>query len=294
MKKSIPLGLLGVAGICLAQAVALPFVRSLESLQAEQLMVARGVVTALLAGFLAFLLYGSLGSLDFRTLALAVVFPLACLGLYKGIKAWGVSPVIIVVAATPLANFLFRWARGARVPPAAVLSFFLILGGVSLALRVWEIGRISLPGLLWALFGTLMNALYYEIISLPIGNAKLQLCFWQAAGVAGFGFLLLPSNPWTSLAPSDYLLVLVFALAGGFLYFLANLVAFENLTTETASVLAQLETPAVVAGAALLVGERLSLPQWAGMALAVLGGMHLVAWLAKLGRKGARPSPAGR
>jgi len=59
-----------------------------------------------------------------------------------------------------------------------------------------------------------------------------------------------------------------FGIAGGFLYYLAIVVAFENLPTEVASTIAMAETPAVV----IVVhhyGEMLTPLQVLGIAIAL-------------------------
>jgi len=72
-----------------------------------------------------------------------------------------------------------------------------------------------------------------------------------------------------------------FAFVGGFLYWIANLMAFENLPTTEASVLAQGETPAVILGANFMLGEHLTMLQWVGVAIALYGGWYLSRWLSK-------------
>lgn len=77
------IGLLGVLGIWLTAAYGLPIINALTEYQAEQLMVARGVLT----GFFAFIiLRGVVGKPDKNALLLGLTFGLACLGLYKGVK----------------------------------------------------------------------------------------------------------------------------------------------------------------------------------------------------------------
>lgn len=60
-----------------------------------------------------------------------------------------------------------------------------------------------------------------------------------------------------------------FGVTGGFAYYLANIVAFEKLRTEVASTLAMAETPAVIVGAWLMLGETLTLIQWIGVVIAL-------------------------
>ncbi|NBS70720.1 hypothetical protein EBT31_17675, partial [bacterium] len=60
-----------------------------------------------------------------------------------------------------------------------------------------------------------------------------------------------------------------FGITGGFAYYLANIVAFEKLKTEVASTLAMAETPAVIVGAWLMLGETLTFIQWIGVLIAL-------------------------
>jgi hypothetical protein len=69
--------------------------------------------------------------------------------------------------------------------------------------------------------------------------------------------------------------VVGFAIVGGFLYFLANLVAFSNLPQVVAAVLVQGETPAVILMAKVLLGEQLNRLQWLGVLIALLGAGYL-------------------
>jgi len=63
---------------------------------------------------------------------------------------------------------------------------------------------------------------------------------------------------------------LVMFLRVNFLYFLSIIFAFDYLETEVASVLAMGETPAVILGAGVLLGEKMSVVQWGGVIIALL------------------------
>jgi len=49
----------------------------------------------------------------------------------------------------------------------------------------------------------------------------------------------------------------------------AYIIAFENLKTEVASTLVMAETPAVIVGAWLMLGETMTLIQWIGVLIAL-------------------------
>lgn len=218
----------------------------------------------------ALLLQGNiLHKVDQWSLLLGMCFALASLGLYRGIRTWEVSRTITVVTLTPVLNFLLVAGRGKPVPLAVLLSLMLILLGVFLALRSKERPFAPAVGLAWSLFGVVMNGLFYEFAGYTV-TPPLQTCFWQAIWLVAVGGL----GSWrTSLQLK--LVVVCFALTGGFLYFLANLVAFANLSPVIAAVLVQGETPAVILMARVLLGERLSRVQWLGVAIVLLGAGYL-------------------
>lgn len=78
-------------------------------------------------------------------------------------------------------------------------------------------------------------------------------------GMGLLGLILSTGVSWAPITePRLAALVVGFAFVGGFLYWISNLLAFENLPTTEASVLAQGETPAVILGAGFLLGERVT------------------------------------
>ncbi|MDR0860129.1 MAG: DMT family transporter [Candidatus Peribacteria bacterium] len=240
-----------------------------------QLMVFRGFLTAIIA---LIGLRGNVGRVDKYTIGIAVILPLATLGLFEGIRNWGAGPTIIIITATPLVNVIIGAFTGRKISLASIIGLVLILGGVILAR--WG-GNFNWTGFAWSLFGTLMNGILYECFARA--KAKpLQKCFYSSMGMGIVGTLLSIGSSWSAISePKVALVILGFAFIGGFLYWIANLVAFENLPTTEASILAQGETPAVILGATLLLGERLSLVQWTGVVIALYGAWHLSKWLSK-------------
>jgi drug/metabolite transporter (DMT)-like permease len=138
-----------------------------------------------------------------------------------------------------------------------------------------------------------MNGILYEWFSRALPDLAsdtlqqkfrkmLQKCFWACTGMGALGLILSVHASWAPIVQPKLVIALVgFAFVGGFLYWLCNLIAFQNLPTVEASVLAQGETPAVIIGAGLLLHEHLGLLQWVGVGIALCGAWYLSRWLQK-------------
>lgn len=275
MHRKTLLGLFGVLGIWLTAGLALPFVNVLNMFTPPQLMVFRGFLTAAMA---LIGLRGVIGRVDKYTYLIALTLPFATLGLFEGIRHWGAGPTIIIITATPLVNLVIGAFLGRRISPASIVGLVLVLGGVVIAR--WG-GHFQWAGFAWTLFGTIMNGILYEFFARAKATS-LQKCFYACMGMGTLGLVLSAGASWSAIAePKLILLVLGFAFVGGFLYWIANLMAFENLPTTEASVLVQGETPAVILGASVLLGEHLTLVQWVGVGIALYGAWYLSRWLAK-------------
>ncbi len=275
MHRKTLLGLFGIAGIWLTAGLALPFVNILRMFTPEQLMVFRGFLTALMA-FTG--LRGAIGRVDRYAYLIAATLPFATLGLFEGIRHWGAGPTIIIITATPLVNFLIARFIGKKIPRASAIGLILMLGGVVMAR--WG-GHFELAGFAWTMFGMIMNGILYEWFSRS-KSSSLQKCFWACMGMGILGLVLSAHASWGQLGqPKIITFVVGFAFVGGFLYWLANLLAFENLPTTEASVLAQGETPAVIIGATLMLHEHLGLVQWIGVGIALYGAWQLSRYLQK-------------
>jgi len=275
MKNKTLLGLLGVLGIWLTAGLALPFVNVLNMFTPPQLMVFRGFLTATMA-FIG--LRGVIGRVDKYTCLIALTLPFATLGLFEGIRHWGAGPTIIIITATPIVNLIIGAFLGRRISLASIFGLALVFVGVSIAR--WG-GHFQWAGFAWTLFGTIMNGILYEFFA-RAKSAPLQICFWGSIGMGSLGLILSVNTSWAPIANLNIaLLVLGFAFIGGLLYWVANLTAFNNLPTTEASVLAQGETPAVILGASIFLGESLTIWQWFGVAIALYGAWYLSRWLTK-------------
>lgn len=283
MHRKHLLGLLGILGIWLTAGLALPFVNVLNMFTPAQLMVFRGFLTAIMA-FIG--LRGHIRRVDKYTYLIALTLPFATLGLFEGIRHWGAGPTIIIITATPLVNLVIGAFLGRQISSASIVGLVLVLGGVVIAR--WG-GNFQWTGFAWTLFGTIMNGILYEFFARAKANS-LQKCFYACMGMGTLGLMMSAGASWSAIAePRLIILVLGFAFVGGFLYWIANLMAFENLPTTEASVLAQGETPAVILGASVMLGEHLTLVQWVGVGIALYGAWYLSRWLANQSSQKQQP-----
>lgn len=280
MQRKTLVGLVAVVGVWLTAGLALPMVNVLKQFSPEQLLTARGFLTALMAFVLA---KGKVTNVDKWTWYIALVIPFASLGLFKGVREWGAAPTIIIVTATPLVNFLLTVLLGKKVSKETILALFLVLGGVIVAR--WG-GGFQALGFAWAVFGTVCNGILYELFA-RAKSTPFQRCFWACMGIGIVGLVGSYHSNWVHVTQDPLLPVLLvgFAFVGGFLYWLANLYAFENLDKDAASVLAQGETPVVILFAGLMLGEHLTLVQWLGVFIALYGAWYLSRRLAKKDRE---------
>ncbi len=273
-RNSLVRGLLGIFGVWITSA-ALPMINSgvLKQFSPEQLLAARGVLSAVVVFAV---LRGRIFGVGGNTYIMAVLVSGAALGLYKGIRIWGGAPTIMVITATPVLNHLFGLIIGRKTRSSEMLGMLAVVSGVVLALFEQEL-RFNWLGFFWSLFGTFMNAVFYEFISLSKAE-PFQKTFWGCLAMGGLG--LASSGTFdVPVSTSMFLAVLVFALVGGFLYWWSNMVAFDkrNLPLQTASILAQGETiTVIILVSTLIIGERhLSMIQWAGVTLALSGAVYL-------------------
>lgn len=275
MNKNHSVGLVAIAGIWLTAGSALPFVNILDMFSPEQLMVVRGFSTALIA-FIG--LRGAVKRVDNYTYLIALTLPLATLGLFQGIRHLGAGPTIIIVTATPVVQFILSIFLKRHISTAAIIGLILMLSGVTIA-RWGEI--LHWQGLAWAVFGTIMNGILYEWFARAKAST-LQKCLYSSCGMGVLGLILSFNDSWAAVTdPKITTLLIGFALVGGILYWISNLIAFEKLPTNEASILAQGETPAVIIGAWLILGEKTSPIQWIGVFISLYGAWYLSSRLKK-------------
>jgi drug/metabolite transporter (DMT)-like permease len=278
MNRKTEIGILAVLGVWISAGICLPMINVLKgSFTPEQILFVRGAIPVLIVLFLR-----DPWELkpDKYTLGIAAVIPFAALGLFKGVREWGANPTLIVVAATPVVNFVITKVRGRKIPANVWIGFMVLLTGVVVALH----GNYPLNrGCAWAVFGTICNGLLYELFAFAKSD-KWTKCFWASLGILVLGLIssIITSSEFPGATPQILGVLVLVGFTHGFLYWYSNVIMFERLEKDAASVLAQGETPAVIIGAWLLLGERLSVAQWSGVALALFGAYYVGKYLPKI------------
>lgn len=263
-------GVLAALGISLTAAIALPLVNVFKSMEPSELMVVRGGVTAIL---IALVLTNHVSRPSKRMVAFSLLFSFATLGLYTAIRAWGASPTLVVGAATPIVNIGAKLWRRQSVDRRVYLCLAGLLLGVAVALNPWQ-ADFNMRGFVFSVVGMLSAGIAFEVLAGQKGVDPYNKSFWLATTTAIIGLAITLASgqlPFVreTWSISHVLALVGFGVTGGFAYYFANIVAFEKLKTEVASTLAMAETPAVIVGAWLMLGEKLTLIQWIGVAVAL-------------------------
>lgn len=278
MNKETLGGIFAALGISVFAAVALPLVNVFDTLMVGELMMIRGTVTCL--GLV--VLFPQTRRLPIEKIFwFCLLFGMANLSLFKGIRAWGANPTIVLVTTTPIVNVAAKWWRREHVDPRVVVSLVFLLVGVTIALNPWE-ATFSLEGLIWSLAAPVFVGVGYEYIGAAKEEDPYYKTMWIGALMVGVGLVFTLAEfqiPFASQEWSrDYTFKLLgYGLTGGFLYLICIVVAFEKLKTEVASLLSMGETPAVIVGAYVTLGETLSGIQWFGVAVAMAALLGLSA-----------------
>lgn len=278
MNKETLGGIFAALGISLFAAIALPLVNVFDKLMVGELMIIRGTVTCL--GLI--VLFPQTRRLPIQKIFwFCLLFGMANLSLFKGIRAWGANPTIVLVTTTPIVNVAAKWWRGERVDVRVLVSLVFLLVGVSIALNPWE-ATFSLEGLFWSLIAPIFVGVGYEYIGGAKDEDEYYKTMWVGAFMVGVGLVFTLAEfqiPFASQEWSrDYALKLLgYGFTGGFLYLICIVISFQKLKTEVASLLSMGETPAVIIGAYFTLGETLSWIQWGGVAIAMAALLGLSA-----------------
>ena len=276
-------GIIAAFGISVTAAIAVPLVNVFKTLTTGELMMVRGGVSAILIA----MLFPRRISLATRNVFLfSFLFASANFCLYNGIRAWGANPTIVIITTTPIVNILAKRWRGQVVDSRVTGSLLTLLVGVLIALNPWQT-PFDLHGALWSVTATLLVGVGFEVLGASKKIDPYYKSFWIAMLMVMIGVvttLVAGRIPFSVEAwhVSQAIALMLYGCTGGFLYILANVIAFEKLKTEVASTLAMGETPAVIIGAWLALGERMSPIQWSGVILALGATAVLSAAEAKL------------
>jgi drug/metabolite transporter (DMT)-like permease len=182
--------------------------------------------------------------------------------------------------------FQFTWmtiaidsALGRRLPNRYQLAAVaIILAGTLLAVDIFSAdwSRFSVKGLLFGL----LSALTYSIFLSFAGRIRttmhsfLKSAFMQTATLPVL-FVLYP--PWSYLHAEDIGPLaawgLLIGLFGSVLPTILFNIGIPRIGSSLAAMIGSVELPVAILAANLIVGERVELVQWAGMALILLGIM---------------------
>jgi drug/metabolite transporter (DMT)-like permease len=262
---------MAAACISLTAGVALPLIEIFSTMLPSELMVVRGAVTIVLIGLL---LRRHIGPPSGPIITFSIIFSLATLALYAGIRAWGPGPTLIILTTTPVVNIGAKLMRGERVDKRVYTCLAGLLIGVGIALNPWQ-ATFNSEGLLLSLAATILSGVGYEVLAGQKCINPYNKGFWLAAVTVIIGSIATLASGQIPFAEESwslpYALALVgFGVTGGFAYYMANIVAFEKLPTEVASALAMAETPAVIVGSWLILDEAMTPIQWGGVAITLL------------------------
>ncbi len=276
-------GIVAAIGISMTAAVALPLVNVFKTLTPGELMVMRGGVSASL---FALLFSGHISIPTKNVLMFSTLFGLANFSLYQAIRVWGANPTIVILTMTPVVNIVAKWWRAQQVDLRVTGSLGLLLVGVFIALNPWQTDFV-LAGFLLSVTATILIGIGFEILGVTKNLDPYAKSFWIAVLMIVIGAAttlgLEERIPFSMEAwDAQHLAALLgYGVVGGFLYILANVIAFEKLKTEVASTLAMGETPAVIIGVWITLGEALTIVQWCGVLLAVAAAIALAILEAK-------------
>ncbi|MGW5384768.1 EamA family transporter [Nocardia sp. NPDC003963] len=198
----------------------------------------------------------------------------------------GVAMVLVNVAPVVVALWV-RVVRGARLPGLVWVGIGLALTGLLLVAEIWRGGGPDLFGVAAGLGAAICSAGYFL---LGEHGANRHDSFGLTAVGLAIGAVLVSvlAPPWS--LPADllttaadlgglrvpvWLVLLMLAVAGTVLPYLAGLHALRDLSAAPASVLALVEPVAAALLAWLLLGQSLGPIQLAGAAI-LLGGALLV------------------
>ena len=203
----------------------------------------------------------------------------------NGILLLSASESSLIIGTIPVVTVLAeRLVLGTRLPArvyaGSVLSF------IGVALIVLRPGSsVSSPAGYLYMLGAVAAWVAYTFATRKVSQryGRLNVTFWQSFfGLLGcIPFALLESSRWQTPGPAVVLNVLYLGLvcsAAGYWLYVATI---DHLGIGKASVFINLIPVVAVLGAYVLLGDRLSLPQLAGGAVALVG-----VWLATATSRG--------
>ncbi len=258
------MGFYGIVGVWLTMAM-IP-IAELLPLNSYQLLVLRGAPAAIF--FVCAGMFNKQGRVEFPdkdTLITALLFVLACIGLFNAIKAWGANLSAVFLDMAVLVNFVFAIIRNEKVRPVTHVCFAVAIVGSFFAMRGWDIAHLNIEGLLWSLLALVANGLFIEVNGKAAQRISTKV-FWWGISLTIFGLLSSTSANANWLA-TPVLLALWFGIATGLLNFLCAITAFSNLRPVMVGTLVLGVTPSILIGSYFITGKMLGIDQLLGILL---------------------------
>ncbi|MCX6715794.1 MAG: hypothetical protein NT077_02100 [Candidatus Taylorbacteria bacterium] len=281
--RSRKIGLIAIFLVWVTTAVVNSLAKILNEngISAEEILVFRSVLCILVA--LSIAGFGVL-KVSFKVMLAGFVMALSGVAFYRAIEVWqSVNSVAVVVAFMPVVNIVIGLFEGKRVSGTVIISMTCLILGVVIALEPWS-QPISIPGLLWAISCVIISGIGFEMWGREPETVTIsQKCFWLSIWALGMSLAIIGFSDNETLCLAKYAdmrlvkILVAFAIPVT-IYLFLSIVPFSRvgkMNVVTATILIQGCTPATLIGSYFLVGERLSLHQWSGVAVALIGASFL-------------------
>lgn len=257
--------------------ISFPLVNMLSRFSPGELLFARGFAMA--APLLLVFGYSRFVRPDGVLLLGALFGALGGVTTFFGARAWGVGKSLLVTTAAPILVAMIAIRSGRRCGAALLLGMAAVLAGTAcivLSRPHASAAHDTSAGFLWGIASALTVALHWECMGRS-RSAVPERMFWIGSMGVLVGLVFIAAHGDSAL-PSilsgqklEFWTLALFCFVNGTARFWAAGEMTIHLPPEACATLANGEVLCAFAGAALLLGERLSSFEQAGGVL-ILGG----------------------
>jgi drug/metabolite transporter (DMT)-like permease len=264
-QENVRVGIIAALALWVANAFIVPMVVWFTEFQRTEIMMLRGIVTAVAMWAIA-RLHGERVTL--RTPGLLIALGNRCFD--EALAEVGPNPPVIAFTAGPLVNILLVQRRGNRVPTYTYYCLAGLILGMAAALGPWEV-QLTIKGVLLSLLVPVLVCVGFDRIGQIKGTNDYQVTFWLGLSICAVGTLVslvrigvpLTSQPWSVVLGAK---MLGFCLVAGVGYLYCNATLFKSLRSDRASMLSAGENPIALGANGLLLSAHMSPVQWLGVA----------------------------
>ena len=278
--RSHRIGLAAIFLVWITAAISVPLIKVLNGrLSAEEILIWRSLACIALA--LA-IVRGKVWRSTKETKQAGFLIGFSSIAFYRAIEVWDVNPVVVLGCFIPVVNVGIDVYGRKKTSSTIILSLCCILAGTAWALESWN-QRFNPEGLMWSAAFVILGGIGFDMWGkAPETDTVLEKSFWLSLWTGVYAVLILVvARPFSGIAVYGDgriagILAIYLVLSAVFIF--VSIIPFNRIgkmPTATASILLQAATPATIVGAFLLLGERLSLSQWLGVALALVGAGFL-------------------